>query len=170
MLNYMILSRFRVVACVTYRRVLEWVIGFIDTLFTQLGTTCNYSAIADLHTLQFTTAHTLGFSVFTSRILATDAQSNSFLDISSQSPSTADSLSSIPLLPSSYPGRLASRNTAQFLSTELFFITTLHRLRRKHSLSIVGKACLQHRCIATEVTRLLLAFSLLRECVYSVVA
>jgi hypothetical protein len=49
----------------TYRRVLDHMIGFIDTLFTQLGTTGNYSAIADLHTLVF--------SVFTSRILATDS-------------------------------------------------------------------------------------------------
>jgi hypothetical protein len=47
-------------------------IGFIDTLYTVLGTTGNYSAIADLHTLQFTVAHTLGFSVFTSRNLATN--------------------------------------------------------------------------------------------------
>jgi hypothetical protein len=29
-------------------------IGFIDHLYTQLVTTCNYGAIADLHTLQFT--------------------------------------------------------------------------------------------------------------------
>jgi hypothetical protein len=46
--------------------------GFIDTLFTQLGTTGNYSVIPDLHTLQFTVTHALGFSVFTSHILATD--------------------------------------------------------------------------------------------------
>jgi hypothetical protein len=51
----------------------------------------------------------------------------------------------------------------------LFFITTLHAPRRKHSLSIVGKARLQRRCIATEVTRLWLAYSLPRECVYQVV-
>jgi hypothetical protein len=31
-----------------------------------------YSAIADLHNLQFTVAHELGFSVSTSRLLATD--------------------------------------------------------------------------------------------------
>jgi hypothetical protein len=31
-----------------------------------------YSAIADLHTLQFTVTHALGFLVFSSRILATD--------------------------------------------------------------------------------------------------
>jgi hypothetical protein len=39
---------------------------------TQFGTTGNYSAISDLPTLQFTVAHALGFSVFTSRNLATD--------------------------------------------------------------------------------------------------
>jgi hypothetical protein len=47
-------------------------IGFFETLFTQLGTTGNYNATADLYTLQFTVTHVLGFSVFTSRILATD--------------------------------------------------------------------------------------------------
>jgi hypothetical protein len=55
-----------------YRRVLDWIIGFIDTLFTQLDSTGNYSAIADLHTLQFTVTHALGYSIFTSYILATD--------------------------------------------------------------------------------------------------
>jgi hypothetical protein len=49
--------------CVTYRRILDWLIGFIDTL-------C--SAIADLHALQFTVTHALVFSIFTSRIQATD--------------------------------------------------------------------------------------------------
>jgi hypothetical protein len=57
---------------VIYKRVLDWMIGFIGTLYIQLGTTGSYSAIADLHTLQFTVTHALGFSVFTSRILATD--------------------------------------------------------------------------------------------------
>jgi hypothetical protein len=40
-------------------------IQFIDTLVTESNT-------ADLHTLQFTVTHALGFSVFISRILATD--------------------------------------------------------------------------------------------------
>jgi hypothetical protein len=57
---------------VTYRRVLDWMIGFIDSLYTALGTTDSYSAIADLHTLQFTVTQALGFSVFISRIPATD--------------------------------------------------------------------------------------------------
>jgi hypothetical protein len=75
-------------------------IGFIASLYIHaLETTGNYSAVADLRTLQFTVAHTLGFSVFTSRILATDlSQSHcnfkshmksSFLAVCSQLPSTA---------------------------------------------------------------------------------
>jgi hypothetical protein len=56
----------------TYSRVLDWMIGVIDTSYTQLGTTGNYSAIAVPHTFQFTVTHALGFSVFTSRNLATD--------------------------------------------------------------------------------------------------
>jgi hypothetical protein len=53
--------------------VLDWMIGFTDTLYTPLETTGNTaSAIADLHTLQFTVTHALGFSVFNSRILVTD--------------------------------------------------------------------------------------------------
>jgi hypothetical protein len=55
-------------------------------------------------------------------------------------------------------------------ASELFFIIILHGPRRKHSLSIVGKACLHRRCITTEVTQLLLAYSLPRVCVYRVVA
>jgi hypothetical protein len=53
--------------------VLDWMIGFIDNLYIQLGTTGNYSAIADLNTLQFTVTHSLGISDFTSRMLATDS-------------------------------------------------------------------------------------------------
>jgi hypothetical protein len=51
---------------------MDWMIGFIYTLYTLLETTGNYSTIADLHTLQFTVTHALGFLVFTSHILATD--------------------------------------------------------------------------------------------------
>jgi hypothetical protein len=49
-------------------------IEFIDHLYTQLVTARNYSAIANLHTLQITTAHPKSFaasSVFTKRCLLT---------------------------------------------------------------------------------------------------
>jgi hypothetical protein len=53
--------------------------GFIDTLYTVLGTTGNYSAIPDLHTSQFTATPALGLSLFHSRILATDFNTVSLL-------------------------------------------------------------------------------------------
>jgi hypothetical protein len=47
-------------------------IGFISTLVTVSLNYNYYSAISDLHNLQFTVAHALGFSVSTTRLLATD--------------------------------------------------------------------------------------------------
>jgi hypothetical protein len=46
-------------------------IVFISTLVTSSPKYNQYSVIADLHTFQFTVAHALGLSVFTSRLLAT---------------------------------------------------------------------------------------------------
>jgi hypothetical protein len=61
--------------CVTYKKgfgLVDWIIA--PYTFTQLE-----SAIVDLHSLQFTVAHALGFSVFTGHILAADlSQSCSF--------------------------------------------------------------------------------------------
>jgi hypothetical protein len=53
-------------------------IGFIDALYTPLGTTGNYSTTANLHTLQFTTAPAKPFPaccVLTSHSLATASNS-----------------------------------------------------------------------------------------------
>jgi hypothetical protein len=54
----------------TYKKVLHWMTGFIDTLYTQLGTTGNYSAIA-ISTLYSSLSHPLVSSVFPTRIPAT---------------------------------------------------------------------------------------------------
>jgi hypothetical protein len=43
-----------------YRRVLDWRLDLLNTL-TRLVTTLNYSAIANLHDLQITTAHAKSF-------------------------------------------------------------------------------------------------------------
>jgi hypothetical protein len=53
---------------------LDWILD----LLTQLGTTSNYNAIANLHTLQITAAKTKSSqarSVFNSRFLVTDVNS-----------------------------------------------------------------------------------------------
>jgi hypothetical protein len=50
-------------------------IGWLDLLTpynNQLALNKQYSAIGDLHNLQFTTTHALGFSAFTSRVLVTE--------------------------------------------------------------------------------------------------
>jgi hypothetical protein len=138
-------------------------IGIIDTLFTQFGTTGNYRAIADLHTLQFVVAHALGFSVFPSRILATVIAAHMKSSLYSLIPFLTFLLNFlrlpfqeldpvlVPLLPSSHPGRLAPRSSTDWNDLLVLFISRRHGLRRKHSLSIVEKACLQRRCMATKL-------------------
>jgi hypothetical protein len=98
------------------RRVLDLMIGFIDSLYTQLGTTGKQRAIAHLHTLHFTVTHELGFSAFTSRILATDLSiSLSFQithKVSFQEPVSLLSISSHTL-------DCHLQNSTQFSTTEL---------------------------------------------------
>jgi hypothetical protein len=53
------------------RRGVDWIFGFIDTLYTPLGTLVNYSAIA-ISTLYSSLLHSLVSSVFTSRTMAKD--------------------------------------------------------------------------------------------------
>jgi hypothetical protein len=55
-----------------YRRGLDWMIGFIAPYTFTTRDYRQYSAVAVLHTFQFTATNTIGFSVFISRILATD--------------------------------------------------------------------------------------------------
>jgi hypothetical protein len=55
LLQGIILSR---IGC-NHRRGLDWMIGFIALIHSQLVTTINYSAIVNLHTLQFTVTQTL---------------------------------------------------------------------------------------------------------------
>jgi hypothetical protein len=62
-------------------------IGFIDTYkFTEFGTTSSHSAIAVLHTFQLTVSHALEFSIFISRILATDLSQELSLQITMKLP------------------------------------------------------------------------------------
>jgi hypothetical protein len=55
------------------RRGLDWILNLLEHFTTRLGTRNNYSAIANLHTLQLTTEHDKfsACSVFSSRSLVT---------------------------------------------------------------------------------------------------
>jgi hypothetical protein len=58
-------------------RILVRMIGFINTSVTISLNYNQYNAIADLHTFQFTVVQALGIFVFTSRLLATDLNTES---------------------------------------------------------------------------------------------
>jgi hypothetical protein len=81
-------------------------IGFIGTTVTASLNYNQYSAIVDLHTFQFTVTHSPRFSVSTSRILATDLNTETitsnhyevFLPFLLQSPWTADPPELDPIL------------------------------------------------------------------------
>jgi hypothetical protein len=53
------------------------------------------------------------------------------------------------------------------LNSSLYLLCADHADHAENSLSIAGKACLRRRCMVTEVMRLLLAYSLPRECLPS---
>jgi hypothetical protein len=133
-----------------------------------------YSANADLHNLKFYVTYTLWFSVFTSRILATDIQQqhchfkslikssppNFFLAIILQLPTQFNP--SAPKLISRQAGVPKLDSTRlRLYTTEHFLITTLHGPPRKHSLNCLAMdvlllralvpagMCLPSRCLAT---------------------
>jgi hypothetical protein len=121
-----------------------WLIRFWIEWLDLLTPYTNHSELQAIQRYRYSThfivtvPRALGFSVFTSRILASGfitvslsfqitkevflSEPNSFLAIILQLPIPKIRLNSIPLLPSSCPGRLASRISTQFFSTELFFI------------------------------------------------
>jgi hypothetical protein len=93
--------------------------GFIDALYTPLGTASNYSATADLHNLQINTVHAKHFPAycfFTRRFLATAFNSGD------ASVSRSQVLLSQPPLQSS----------TELIAPILFFITTSNGPNRKH--------------------------------------
>jgi hypothetical protein len=169
---------------VTYRRVLDWMIGFIDTLFTTRDYR-QYSAIADLHGSQFIVAHALGFSVFNSRILATDIWQSRCHIKSHMKSSFHRLIPSFPfllphlglpspeldqILDNSLKWTLLQMNS-QLLTTKSNdllcpFINPRQGLHKKHSLFIVAKACLLIRCLEMDVL-LLRAFASAGMCLPS---
>jgi hypothetical protein len=130
------------------------------TPYIQYSNYRQYSAIAILHTLQFTVTHALGFSVFTSRILVTDLSQSHWHFNLHMKPSFHSLILFLPLfcncqfrrldlvqflcsqahIPAGW--RLETRldyHTSRLLFSTLLhflcpFITPRHRPHRKHNL------------------------------------
>jgi hypothetical protein len=155
-------------------------------------TTGNYSAITVLHNLQFTVLHALGFSVFSSRILATDL-SQSQCNFKSHLMSSFHSL--IPLLPLFCSCLFRRLDCIQFLCYKAYIpagwppetrLSTLNYCslllgpvlcpiynplgtdHTENTASIVKEACLLVRCLLINVL-LLQAYASLNY-IYRVVA
>jgi hypothetical protein len=65
-------SALYILSCVGVPYKTGFALDLLHLIHSHLGTTGSYSAIANLHTFQFTVTHELGFSVVTCRILVTD--------------------------------------------------------------------------------------------------
>jgi hypothetical protein len=110
-------------------------IGFIAPYtFTQFGTTGHYSAIAILHTFQFTVTHALGFSIVTSRILATDLSQSHCLRGTVWPFLNQLRLPSPELDPILFPTTVPATLLLLLLSCQTLLITTLHGPHGKYRL------------------------------------
>jgi hypothetical protein len=154
-------SPWYIVTCrAEYRRVLEWIIGFIAPYAFTTRDYRQYSAISILHTFQFTVTHALGFSVFTSRLLATGL-SQSHCHFKSHVKSSCHSL--IFFLPLFYSCQFRILDSIQFLCYRQAGVPKLYsshdycslfkrlslsvynpsaRTSRKTTPSVVNEACL----------------------------
>jgi hypothetical protein len=107
---------------------------FIEHLYARLVNRSNYSATANLHNAQITTAPAKPFPLSCS--LATAS-------------TTVEILQLYPLTPFSTGHHLTNK-----LSSKLLSMTTLrHGSRRKHSSSIGVQACSSRRCLPTVAAR-----------------
>jgi hypothetical protein len=169
-------------------------IGFINTLY--IHTTRDYrqySAITILHTLQYTVTHALGFSVFTSHLMATDL-SQSHCNFKSHMKSCHSLVPFLPLFCSCQFRRLDSIQSQAHIpagwhvkarpfisdSTTLLLLLrttwshllcpfiTLGMDNTESTAFIVKEACLPVRYLAMDI--LLLNAYTSRECVHRVVA
>jgi hypothetical protein len=103
-----------------YRRGFGLVNGYIDHLYTRLGTTSNYNATAKLHNSQMTTAPFKSFPaccIFTSRFLVTASNSGNSSASRAQVLSERRLPSNCLSFPRKFPYRTNSVASVVFLIT-----------------------------------------------------
>jgi hypothetical protein len=137
-------------------------IEFISTLVTIPHNYNQYSAIADIHAFRFTVAHALGFSVFTSRPLATDLNTESsasnhyevFLPFLVQSPwNLGTELKTLGLSLAASGLMFYSRgtdnaeNTSHVIAKQCWDVTSLHLRRSMFVEPLPGNALTCHNII-----------------------
>jgi hypothetical protein len=141
--------------------------GFIDHLYTQLGTTLNYSATANLNDSQITTAPAKAFPaccIFTSRSLTTASSSGDSSVLRAQvllsQPPVQNSTQLTELWRHFFSASLLQSSTG-LDAPVLFFISPRRGPRREHPISnsksivacvfVSAGTCLPSRCSETAV-------------------
>jgi hypothetical protein len=159
--RHIILSRFRdVTVC---RKDMDWILDLLTNLYTPLGTTSNYSATADLHTLHITTAPAKPFPAccaLTSRSLATASNSGD------SSASSAQILLSQP-----HPTELSSTVNSTTAPSLLSLLCRAQLNTGTRSTLLVTFRNEPHRkhrfhCYSPTISRPLHAYPMPRELVY----
>jgi hypothetical protein len=150
---------------------LDWMIWFIDTVYINtVRHYRKYSAIAILHSVQFTVTYALGFSVFTS-ILATDL-SQSYCHFHSHVKSSRHRLISfLPFLQLPIPkSRLDCTRLMFYIPSRLLTVIFYNPSARttQKTFCIVKEAGLLLRCLSVDV-QLSHAYAS-RECVCRAIA
>jgi hypothetical protein len=130
-----------------YRRGFGLDIVFIDHLYTQPRTTINYSAIANLHNSQISTAPTKSFPaccVFTSRSLVAASSSGN-----SSASALKSSLNGGFPATASFPHRL--QYGTDFVASVVLLVTPLHGPSRKTRFQKYLYCCMRIRCARERV-------------------
>jgi hypothetical protein len=115
-------------------------IGFIDHLYTKLGTASKYSAIVNLHNLQITTAHAKSFPRSSPLRMATPYKLNLFFKAS---------LTELT--------RLSQVSSLQPLFTDRVENTVSKSASIVACVSVAAGTCVRSRCLETNVVPKLLA-------------
>jgi hypothetical protein len=118
-----------------------------------------YSATADLYTFQFTVAHALGFPIFTSRLLATDLNTETItVSLNHTLPvlQMNEAFKQTSLHKTNFPWPSSTENSELclcHLKTENCYICNCRYIDHAENTAPIVETCLLSHCIATVAAR-----------------